>query len=173
MSMAASVLFCIACIEEQVLYLNGSPQNPSTQPSLSMLRKKAAFLEEAISSQARQGSRLSWATTWSALELESPQLSPTTIWVTTTVRTSKRTNASNLRKSLKQVFLMTQLNLIQFYTLTVTIKLITKSLLNIVHSSKIQRGPLMSTLPRSSWMVLTPSLPTMFARTPYLLPHWW
>lgn len=26
-SMAASVLFCIACIEEQVLYLNGSPQN--------------------------------------------------------------------------------------------------------------------------------------------------
>ena len=24
-SMAASVLFCIACIEEQVLYLNGSP----------------------------------------------------------------------------------------------------------------------------------------------------
>lgn len=26
-SMASSVLFCIACIEEQVLYLNGSPQN--------------------------------------------------------------------------------------------------------------------------------------------------
>lgn len=24
-SMAASVLFCLACIEEQVLYLNGSP----------------------------------------------------------------------------------------------------------------------------------------------------
>jgi myo-inositol-1-phosphate synthase len=24
-SMAASVLFCMACIEEQVLYLNGSP----------------------------------------------------------------------------------------------------------------------------------------------------
>lgn len=24
-SMASSVLFCIACIEEQVLYLNGSP----------------------------------------------------------------------------------------------------------------------------------------------------
>jgi len=24
-SMAASVLFCVACIEEQVLYLNGSP----------------------------------------------------------------------------------------------------------------------------------------------------
>ena len=23
----ASVLYCVACIEEQVLYLNGSPQN--------------------------------------------------------------------------------------------------------------------------------------------------
>ena len=43
-SMAASVLFCIACIEEQVLYLNGSPQNTFHPAIIKYAEQKGGLL---------------------------------------------------------------------------------------------------------------------------------
>ena len=43
-SMAASVLFCIACIEEQVLYLNGSPQNTFHPAIVEYARQKGSLI---------------------------------------------------------------------------------------------------------------------------------
>ena len=43
-SMAASVLFCMACIEEQVLYLNGSPQNTFHKGIIEYAREKGGLL---------------------------------------------------------------------------------------------------------------------------------
>lgn len=44
MSMAASVMFCIACIEEQVLYLNGSPQNTFHPAIIKYAEQKGGLL---------------------------------------------------------------------------------------------------------------------------------
>ena len=43
-SMAASVLFCVACIEEQVLYLNGSPQNTFHPAIIKLAEEKGSLL---------------------------------------------------------------------------------------------------------------------------------
>jgi myo-inositol-1-phosphate synthase len=43
-SMAASVLMCIACIEEQVLYLNGSPQNTFQKAVIEYAKQKGGLL---------------------------------------------------------------------------------------------------------------------------------
>ena len=43
-SMAASVLFCVACIEEQVLYLNGSPQNTFHPAIIKYAEEKGSLL---------------------------------------------------------------------------------------------------------------------------------
>merc|ERR1712032_221232 len=43
-SLPASVLYCIASIEEQVLYLNGSPQNTFHPGIIEYARQKGAFL---------------------------------------------------------------------------------------------------------------------------------
>lgn len=43
-SMASSVLFCIACIEEQVLYLNGSPQNTFHPGIVQYAKEKGGLL---------------------------------------------------------------------------------------------------------------------------------
>mmetsp|Transcript_5473 Transcript_5473/g.9270 ORF Transcript_5473/g.9270 Transcript_5473/m.9270 type:complete len:327 (+) Transcript_5473:586-1566(+) len=43
-SMAASVLFCVACIEEQVLYLNGSPQNTFHPGIIQYAKEKGGLL---------------------------------------------------------------------------------------------------------------------------------
>ncbi len=43
-SVAASVLFCLACIEEQVLYLNGSPQNTFHPAVVEYARQKGSFI---------------------------------------------------------------------------------------------------------------------------------
>jgi myo-inositol-1-phosphate synthase len=43
-SMAASVLFTIACIEEQVLYLNGSPQNTFHPGIVQYAKEKGGLL---------------------------------------------------------------------------------------------------------------------------------
>lgn len=42
--MASSVLFCIACIEEQVLYLNGSPQNTFHPGIVQYAKEKGGLL---------------------------------------------------------------------------------------------------------------------------------
>lgn len=42
--MSASVLFCIACIEEQVLYLNGSPQNTFQPAVIKYAEEKGGLL---------------------------------------------------------------------------------------------------------------------------------
>jgi len=43
-SMAASVLFCVAAIEEQVIYLNGSPQNTFHPAIVEYAREKGSFI---------------------------------------------------------------------------------------------------------------------------------
>ena len=43
-AMASSVLFCMACIEEQVLYLNGSPQNTFHPGMVEYAKKNNSFI---------------------------------------------------------------------------------------------------------------------------------
>jgi len=40
----ASVLYCVACIEEQVLYLNGSPQNTFHPAIVEYARQKGSLI---------------------------------------------------------------------------------------------------------------------------------
>lgn len=43
-SLPSSVLYCIAAIEEQVLYLNGSPQNTFHKAIVEYAREKKSFI---------------------------------------------------------------------------------------------------------------------------------
>ena len=149
-ALPSSVLYCVAAIEEGLLYLNGSPQNTFHPGIIEYAKEKGAFLggSDFKSGQTRFKTMMSDFLIGAGIRLSS--VAPTTISVTTTERISKKTNASSLKRFPRLVFWMTQSLLTLFSTQKETNTSIMKLSSSTFLSFRTPREPSMSTPPAFS-----------------------